>query len=200
VFSGSRIDNNQILSFTSRLRCLRRLCLVDLLSLRFQLFSNGACIFALSGVIAQKLAQKLCIQCMEQYRPTKEDFDRLVDELGVERAAAIGIRYRDDLLLYRRVGCDMCLDTGYDGFLTINEILEVTPRIKSLVRKKSLIDATMISECAAKDGMLTLRQDAILKVFQGLTDLDELERVFAQSESITEESRAALLSRQTQSE
>jgi type II secretory ATPase GspE/PulE/Tfp pilus assembly ATPase PilB-like protein len=134
----------------------------------------------LLGVIAQKLVRKLCIHCMEQYHPSKADFNRMVAELGAEQAESNGIHYRDDLLLYHRTGCDKCFGSGFDGRTPINELLDATPLIKSLIRKKSLVDADMIRECAARQGMSTFQEDGILKILQGLTDIDELKRVIAQ--------------------
>jgi type II secretory ATPase GspE/PulE/Tfp pilus assembly ATPase PilB-like protein len=134
----------------------------------------------LLGVIAQKLVRKLCIHCMEQCHPTKNDFDGIITELGEKKAALHNIAYRDDLIIYNRVGCHKCSNTGYTGRIAINELIEITPGIKSLIRKKTLIDATTIRECAIKQGMVTFEEDGILKLLQGLTDFVELKRVVAQ--------------------
>jgi type II secretory ATPase GspE/PulE/Tfp pilus assembly ATPase PilB-like protein len=133
----------------------------------------------LLGVMAVKLARKLCIHCMEQCHPGKSDFRAVVAEFGENRATSINIPYREDLLLYQRSGCDKCNGVGFSGRVAISELLEITPLVKSLIRKKSLVDAAVIRECAIRQGMFRLEEDGMLKVIQGLTDFEELKRVIS---------------------
>jgi len=79
------------------------------------------------------------------------------------------------VVLARPVGCTTCNQSGYRGRLGIHEVLEGTDTMKSLVKKKS--DTEIIRRQAMADGMTTLRQDGILKVFQGLTDIHEVRKV-----------------------
>ena len=75
----------------------------------------------------------------------------------------------------RAVGCDRCGGSGYRGRLGIHEVLECTPKLKGLIKRRADTDA--VREQAALDGMTNLKQDGILKVFQGLTDIHEVRRV-----------------------
>ena len=130
---------------------------------------------ALIGVIALRLARKLCQHCREPYHPTREEFDDMVNEYGREPFAASGIQYDAELTLYQPMGCNRCFNTGYAGRVGIHELMVATPRIKSLIRE--FLTGEMIFERAVNDGMLTLMQDGILKVIQGLTDMSEIRKV-----------------------
>lgn len=130
---------------------------------------------ALHGIIALRLARKLCHHCREPYHPTKEEFDEMVKEYGKQQFAATGIQYDAELTLYQPIGCDRCFNTGYLGRVGIHEVMVATPQIKSLIRE--FLTTEMILKQAVEDGMLTLLQDGILKVFQGLTDISEIRNV-----------------------
>jgi type II secretory ATPase GspE/PulE/Tfp pilus assembly ATPase PilB-like protein len=130
---------------------------------------------ALRGVIAMRLARKLCHLCREPYHPSREEFDEMVNDYGREQFTATGIEYDDKLTLFRPIGCDRCFNIGYIGRIGIHELLEITPEIKSMINEH--VPTEWIFEQAVRDGMSTLMQDGILKVFQGITDLDEVRRV-----------------------
>jgi type II secretory ATPase GspE/PulE/Tfp pilus assembly ATPase PilB-like protein len=130
----------------------------------------------LLGVLASKLARKLCIHCMEKFRLAQSDFRTMAVELGAGRTACGEVSYRDDLLLYRRAGCEKCSGAGFSGRVIISELLENTPHVKSLIRQKSLVDAAAIRECAVRQGMIRFEEDGMFKVLQGLTDFEELRR------------------------
>ncbi len=82
---------------------------------------------------------------------------------------------REEIKLARAKGCAKCNETGYKGRLGLHEILECTDAMKALIKRKEEVDT--IRRQAITDGMTTLKQDGILKVFQGLTDLKEVRRV-----------------------
>ncbi|OGR29944.1 MAG: pilus assembly protein PilB [Desulfuromonadaceae bacterium GWB2_53_15] len=125
-------------------------------------------------ILAQRLARRLCKECKESYHPSETEIDEIIDEYGREDFAFTGLG-RSDLTMSRAVGCDRCGGSGYRGRLGIHEVLECTPRLKGLIKRRSDTDA--VREHAALDGMTTLKQDGILKVFQGLTDIHEVRRV-----------------------
>ena len=77
--------------------------------------------------------------------------------------------------VFRGKGCTKCHHTGYKGRCGIYELLLMTPTMKSLVLQTS--DANQIKEHAVKNGMVTLRQDGAMKVFQGVTTIEEIVRV-----------------------
>ena len=127
------------------------------------------------GVMAQRLVRRLCKECREEYHPSEEEFEEIVSDYGKEHFEATGIEFTPDITLYRPNGCDVCSGTGYKGRLGIHELMAGTPEIKNMIKKQA--DSEMLFEQAIKDGMTTLKQDGIMKAFQGLTDISEIRRV-----------------------
>jgi type II secretory ATPase GspE/PulE/Tfp pilus assembly ATPase PilB-like protein len=129
---------------------------------------------ALLGVLAQRLVRTLCSDCKEKYNPTKEEFDTLkrTYEGNFDR---LGITHDSKLFLYRPKGCTRCGNTGYRGRTGIHEILAGTDALKSLIQSRARMEE--IREQAVEDGMTTLMQDGIRKVFLGVTDLIQVRKV-----------------------
>jgi type II secretory ATPase GspE/PulE/Tfp pilus assembly ATPase PilB-like protein len=125
-------------------------------------------------VLAQRLARSLCPDCKEPYKPEQEELKELIIDYGIEPFRATGIN-PSSITLARAVGCSRCDNTGYKGRIGIHELLEATEPMKELIKHKATSE--VIRKQAATDGMLTLRQDGILKVMQGLTDIHEIRRV-----------------------
>ena len=88
---------------------------------------------------------------------------------------AIGFPYNDDLVLHRANGCDKCGNTGYKGRTCIMEILDGTDEMKALIQNKAKMED--LRQQAIKDGMTTLMQDGIRKVFEGVTDIQQVRKV-----------------------
>jgi type II secretory ATPase GspE/PulE/Tfp pilus assembly ATPase PilB-like protein len=130
---------------------------------------------SLLGVLAQRLLRRLCTQCKKKYHPTEEEFDEIRAEYGRDAFTKTGIQYTSDLTLYRPWKCDTCAGTGYKGRMGIHELLEGTPEIKTLIKKKA--NSEEIFEAGSRQGMTTLKQDGIAKAFSGLTDMSEVRRV-----------------------
>jgi type II secretory ATPase GspE/PulE/Tfp pilus assembly ATPase PilB-like protein len=127
------------------------------------------------GVLAQRLVRRLCPECRKKYHPSREEFEEIVTDYGVDHFSMTGITFTPDLALYRPDGCEACSGTGYRGRLGIHELMEGTPEIKRMIKKQATSD--LLLEQATKEGMTTLKQDGLLKVFQGLTDISEVRRV-----------------------
>jgi len=130
---------------------------------------------AFLGVLAQRLTRKLCTSCREEYPVSKEDFEEIGMDYGDEYFKATGIEYSPDMSLFRAAGCDVCSDTGYRGRMGIHELMEGTPEVKLMIKKQA--NTEQIFEKAMEQGMATLKQDGILKVIQGITDISEVRRV-----------------------
>ncbi len=126
---------------------------------------------ALLLIVAQRLVRTLCKKCKEDYHPTREEFDSLVKEYG-DGFEKLNIEYTDDLVLKKPVGCPSCGDTGYAGRTGLHECLEGTDEIKRMVMKQSLVEE--LREQALSDGMTTLKQDGIYKIFKGDCDLKQV--------------------------
>ena len=127
---------------------------------------------ALLLIISQRLVRTLCKECKEDYHPDREEFDRLAKEYGEEKFPNLGIDYTDDLILKKPVGCATCSETGYAGRTGLHELLDGTDDIKRMIMKKELVEN--LREQAIKDGMTTLKQDGIYKVFKGYCDLKQV--------------------------
>ncbi len=130
---------------------------------------------AFLGVMAQRLVRRLCPKCRQEYHPTEEEFQELVEDYGREYFEVTGIKYSQDLKMFKPVGCEACSYTGYKGRLGIHELMEGSPAIKRMIKKSA--NAEELLTQAAKEGMTTLKQDGIVKVFKGMTDISEVRRV-----------------------
>ena len=130
---------------------------------------------ALLGVLAQRLSRTLCKECRKPVTPTPELFQEIVEEYG--DAAGFqrhNISYGPELKLYQAQGCNACR-LGYKGRMGIHELLACSEHIKTLIHKKKT--AEEIRDAAVREGMVTLKQDGILKVLQGRTDLAQIRAV-----------------------
>jgi type II secretory ATPase GspE/PulE/Tfp pilus assembly ATPase PilB-like protein/putative methionine-R-sulfoxide reductase with GAF domain len=131
---------------------------------------------AILCILAQRLVRTLCKTCKRKYHPGKEEFDELVREYGEDEFEKnTGIAYSDDLELYKPEGCDLCGNTGYRGRMGIHELLMGTDEMKKLIQTKAEMEK--LREQALNDGMTTLKQDGIEKIFQGYCDLLEVRKV-----------------------
>lgn len=125
-------------------------------------------------VLAQRLTRRLCSSCKESYRPNEAELDELIDEYGREDFENTGIDPAS-ITLSRSGGCEQCGHSGYRGRLGLHEVLDATDQLKSLIKRRG--DADNIRLQAVADGMTSLKQDGILKVIAGLTDIHEVRRV-----------------------
>ena len=128
-------------------------------------FLTGA---AVSGVLAQRLARKLCTHCCEMYSPSVEEL--LAARVSPDIAASV-----DGMAFYRKRGCPRCNQTGYRGRIGIFQLLEMTEDLASLAARKGTREE--IERAALETGMRTIWDDGLAKVAAGLTSVEELARV-----------------------
>jgi type IV pilus assembly protein PilB len=128
-------------------------------------FLTGA---AVSAVIAQRLARKLCTHCCEMYTPS-------VDELLKARVSPDVAAAADGMAFYRKRGCPRCGQTGYKGRIGIFQLLEMSESLEQLAVHKATREE--IERQAVEEGMRTLWDDGLAKVASGLTSIEELTRV-----------------------
>jgi type IV pilus assembly protein PilB len=126
---------------------------------------------AVSAVLAQRLARKLCTNCCEMYVPT-------VEELVAARLAPESAQAREGMVLYRKVGCPRCGRTGYKGRIGVFQLLVVNDEIEALAARNAPREE--IERAAAAGGMRSLWDDGIAKAAAGLTSIEELARVVSQ--------------------
>ena len=123
---------------------------------------------AVSAVVAQRLARKLCTHCCEMYTPS-------VDELMKARVSREVAAASDGMVFYRKKGCPRCNQTGYKGRIGVYQLLTMSEQLETLaVTKASRED---IERAAIGEGMRTLWDDGLAKVAAGLTSIEELARV-----------------------
>jgi type IV pilus assembly protein PilB len=123
---------------------------------------------AVTGVLAQRLARKLCTHCCEMYQPS-------VDELLKARVSPDVAASADGMVFYRKKGCPRCGQTGYKGRIGVYQLLTMTEQIETLAAQKASRED--IERAAMDDGMRTLWDDGIAKVAAGLTSVEELARI-----------------------
>ncbi|WP_027359852.1 GspE/PulE family protein [Desulforegula conservatrix] len=119
----------------------------------------------ITGIIAQRLVRKICPFCRENYEINSSELSIMGIETGVE-----GL-----ITLTRGKGCVKCRNTGYLGRIGIFEILPLTDTIKALIT--SDVNIELITNMAEKEGMRSLRKDAIAKMIGGITTYQEVLRV-----------------------
>ncbi len=117
------------------------------------------------GVLAQRLARILCPECKEPYKPP----DELLRKLGIP------IEEGKYLTFYRPRGCSYCDNIGYKGRTGIFELMTIDDHIKDLIVKKE--SSLKIKQAALNIGMQTLQQDALRKIIEGVTSVEEAMRV-----------------------
>jgi len=130
---------------------------------------------AFLGVLAQRLTRRLCTKCRQEYTLSADEFDTLTSDFGKKYFDKTGIEYDSEMIFHRADGCEKCSGTGYRGRMGIHELMEGTPEVKLMIKKQASSES--ILEQALKEGMFTLKQDGILKVIQGITDMAEVRRV-----------------------
>jgi type IV pilus assembly protein PilB len=123
---------------------------------------------AVSAVLAQRLARKLCTHCCEMYTPS-------ADELIKARVSPEVVAAADGMVFYRKRGCPRCGQTGYKGRIGIYQLLVMSETLEALAAAKA--GREELERAAIQEGMRTLWDDGLAKVASGLTSLEELTRV-----------------------
>ena len=117
------------------------------------------------AVAAQRLIRVLCSYCKEASEP---------DYIALEGLGVIPDKIKDDKI-YKAKGCEKCFNTGYKSRMAIFEIMVLNSHLKSLILKT--YDSNRIKNEALNQNMITLRQDGIQKVLDGITTIEEVLRV-----------------------
>jgi type II secretory ATPase GspE/PulE/Tfp pilus assembly ATPase PilB-like protein len=130
---------------------------------------------AMQGVLAQRLCKRICLNCKDTYHPTAQEYEKLAHGYGTYAWKALGLDYRDDFQLYRGRGCDACNQTGLKGRIALHELLRGSDELRNLIQTRA--KTAEMQSLAAKEGMVTLVQDGILKVLAGLTTYEQVRAV-----------------------
>ena len=113
-------------------------------------------------VLAQRLVRVICPHCKEAYTPSKRE----LDYIGMDTPPTV---------LYHGKGCDKCMGKGYLGRTGIYELLEITPRIRTMISERK--DAQSIKTAALNAGFQPLHKNAIDRIIKGITTVEEVLRV-----------------------
>ncbi len=123
------------------------------------------------GVLAQRLARRLCMECRRQVKVPAG----MLREFAGTSSLPEGVT--DPAVIYQSVGCAACRQTGYRGRIGIYEMLTMSEEIERLTAASA--PSSEIRRQARREGMRTMREDGVLKVLSGQTTLNELTRTVA---------------------
>lgn len=121
------------------------------------------------AILAQRLIRKLCVACKEVITMSREE---LIGE-GIDPELLDS--NIEEFYISKEVGCNQCKNSGYKGREAVLEILEITDEVKEMINKNN--SPLEIYNAARRNGMRSLRQNALRKVIEGKTSLNELKRV-----------------------
>ncbi len=146
---------------------------------------------ALLGILAQRLAKRLC-KCKKPYTASETEIKSLLTEYceelkNIDRfknnpdAAYQEIQAswmkqygndRGEITLYKPAGCDDCTGSGFSGRVALHELLTASDALKKNIQEHARVAEMLVT--ALGDGMRTLKQDGIEKVLQGMTDIHQV--------------------------
>lgn len=131
---------------------------------------------ALLGILAQRLARRLCNHCRQPYQPSQEKLEQLIHHYGAKYYSEHGHPQNPEkTTLYRHQGCEECGQTGYRGRIAIHELMVASEPIRRAIKQGILLED--LRDLAIENGMRTLLMDGIGKVLGGQTDLEQVLRV-----------------------
>jgi type II secretory ATPase GspE/PulE/Tfp pilus assembly ATPase PilB-like protein len=117
----------------------------------------------LIGILSQRMVRRICTNCRTPYQPSDEELVAFKKEVGEETP-----------IFYHGVGCNLCVDTGYRGRIGIFEFVVMSEAIRKLLREHAGVGD--IKAQAIAEGMVTMKQDGMKKVKEGITSISEVMR------------------------
>ena len=131
---------------------------------------------SLSLAIAQRLLRVLCPHCKEKVSPEEKIKEVILKEMeNLPSATKKDIKISHPIKIYTPKGCKKCNNTGYSGRIALFEMLEMTPQLSEIILKEPT--ESNIQAEAKRQGMITMKQDGIIKVLDGVTSIAEVLRV-----------------------
>ena len=123
------------------------------------------------GVLAQRLARRLCLECRRQVTVPADTLREFAGTATLPKGVG------ESAKIYQSVGCQACRQTGYKGRIGIYEVLTMSEEIERLTAASA--PSSEIRRQARREGMRTMREDGVMKVLAGETTLNELSRTVA---------------------
>lgn len=135
---------------------------------------------ALNLGIAQRLLRRLCPKCKKEDSPPPYIFSKIEKKLVsvVNKIPDDSVREKynlEDIKIFKAVGCSACNMEGYKKRIGIFEILQLTGRIEQMILNTPSISE--MKKTAIEEGMITMQEDGLLRVMEGVTTIDELTRI-----------------------
>jgi len=125
-------------------------------------------------IISQRLIRKLCPDCKQKVLANKEEEKIIREELErLPDSERKRIKISTPLYIYKPKGCSLCVNKGFKGRIGIFEVLAVTKELEDIILAAETSESKIEKE-AERQGMITLKQDGILKVLEGETFLEEV--------------------------
>lgn len=127
-------------------------------------------------VVAQRLVRKICADCKKEVSPLPPEVSKMIlaELKDVPRAEASDLDIKNPKI-FQGKGCKYCGDTGYKGRIAIFEVMALSDQIKNFILEHQAI--ARIGEQAKMEGMITMKQDGLIKVLKGITTFEEIMRV-----------------------
>ncbi len=125
-------------------------------------------------VLAQRLIRTLCPNCREAYTPDTEEIEELKIEFGSDWERHFPAGFLEKPVLFRAKGCNLCYE-GYKGRTGVHELMVNSGELKKLIKFRKSTEE--LRDLAKKQGMLALKQDGIVKVLKGMTDIHQVRKV-----------------------
>ncbi len=130
---------------------------------------------ALNVAMSQRLVKRLCSHCKEEFDPGKEMEALIMDDINkLAPRVREKIKIPSPFKIYKEKGCRKCSDNGFEGRIGIFEILSMTDELADIVMREP--SEKSIRDEANRQGMITLKQDGMIKVIQGYTTIEEVLR------------------------
>lgn len=129
---------------------------------------------ALNLIIAQRLVRRLCEHCKTEYQPSAE-IKQKIQQMLAKLPKRVDVKKFEHPKFYKPAGCGACASIGYKGRIAVFELFRVDDEIEQLIYRET--SEVTIREKAQKQGIVTLQQDGIFKVLDGVTTFEEVERV-----------------------
>jgi len=130
----------------------------------------------LSCVTAQRLVSRLCDNCKAEIKPKKEIAEIILKEVeNLPPQIKKGITIKKPFKIFQAVGCNKCNREGFSGRIALFEVLEMTDTLADITLKIPSIE--LLAGEAKRQGMVTMKQDGILKVLDGITTIEQVLRV-----------------------
>lgn len=133
---------------------------------------------SLQSVAAQRLVRKICEKCKTEMKITDPQRNRLAQmyqEIPLAEKKAYKLKDNQEIKVFKGTGCDDCGRTGHKGRVGIYEVFEITDPVKAIITDHKANEHELRKESLSQ-GMISMKEDGILKVLLGLTTLAEVER------------------------